>query len=167
MVTIFGMFPAYVSVVFSRTGSGSSMYIYASVATPFQKFQEFTARRACQPAAYAPWSRRCLLILWKSTMDIQGCPVPNIGVRGPQEGCARANPARALMRILCFKSISHQPQNHRNDGLGPSMRNVYGIQYIVYIHTHVGLVSAVPGALVTTRLCEDRAYKSIKLFKGF
>ena len=70
MVTIFGMFPAYVSVVFCRTGSGSSMYIYASVATPFQKFQEFTARRACQPAAYAPWSRRCLLILWKKTPDI-------------------------------------------------------------------------------------------------
>ena len=30
--------------------------------------------------------------------------------------------------------------------------------YQVYIHTHVGLVSAVPGALVTTRPCEDRAY---------
>ena len=37
MVTIFGMFPAYVSVVFSRTGSGSSMYIYASVLPPLSK----------------------------------------------------------------------------------------------------------------------------------
>ena len=40
--------------------------------------------------------------------------------------------------------------------------SIYRLDYIssVYIHTHVGLVSAVPGALVTTRPCEDRAYKS-------
>ena len=38
--------------------------------------------------------------------------------------------------------------------------SIYRLDYIssVYIHTHVGLVSAVPGALVTTRPCEDRAY---------
>ena len=79
MDTIFGMFPAYVSGVFSRTGSGSSMYIYASVATPFQKFQEFTARRACQPAAYAPWSRRCLL----RTLADGHIGVPRVEYRGP------------------------------------------------------------------------------------
>ena len=35
--------------------------------------------------------------------------------------------------------------------------SIYRLDYIssVYIHTHVGLVSAVPGALVTTRPCED------------
>ena len=40
--------------------------------------------------------------------------------------------------------------------------SIYRLDYIssVYIHTHVGLVSAVPGALVTTRPCEDRAYNS-------
>ncbi len=38
--------------------------------------------------------------------------------------------------------------------------SIYRLDYIssVYIHTHVGLVSAVPGALVSTRPCEDRAY---------
>ena len=40
--------------------------------------------------------------------------------------------------------------------------SIYRLDYIssVYIHTHVGLVSAVPGALVTTRPCEDRAYNT-------
>lgn len=41
--------------------------------------------------------------------------------------------------------------------------SIYRLDYIssVYIHTHVGLVSAVPGALVTTRPWEDRAYNSL------
>ena len=43
--------------------------------------------------------------------------------------------------------------------------SIYRLDYIssVYIHTHVGLVSAVPGALVTTRPCEDRAYDCVVL----
>ena len=46
--------------------------------------------------------------------------------------------------------------------------SIYRLDYIssVYIHTHVGLVSAVPGALVTTRPCEDRAYEVLVRFVG-
>ena len=46
--------------------------------------------------------------------------------------------------------------------------SIYRLDYIssVYIHTHVGLVSAVPGALVTTRPCEDRAYDMTKTGKN-
>ena len=47
--------------------------------------------------------------------------------------------------------------------------SIYRLDYIssVYIHTHVGLVSAVPGALVTTRPCEDRAYKDFGILVTF
>ena len=46
--------------------------------------------------------------------------------------------------------------------------SLYRLDYIssVYIHTHVGLVRAVPGALVTTRPCEDRAYEAISYIKA-
>ena len=98
--------------------------------------------------------------------------VPRAEYRGPgTAGRVRAGESRegthAHFVFQVYISPAPKPSKWR---IGPQYEKcIWNLVYIdltiyqVYIHTHVGLVSAVPGALVTTRPCEDRAYKTVAL----
>ena len=93
--------------------------------------------------------------------------VPRAEYRGPgTAGRVRAGESRegthAHFVFQVYISPAPKPSKWR---IGPQYEKcIWNLVYIdltiyqVYIHTHVGLVSAVPGALVTTRPCEDCAY---------
>ena len=99
--------------------------------------------------------------------------VPRAEYRGPgTAGRVRAGESRegthAHFVFQVYISPAPKPSKWR---IGPQYEKcIWNLVYIdltiyqVYIHTHVGLVSAVPGALVTTRPCEDRAYKHRRVF---
>ena len=121
-----------------------------------------------------PTGRICAVVTEVPTYLMEKCArhigVPRAEYRGPgTAGRVRAGESRegthAHFVFQVYISPAPKPSKWR---IGPQYEKcIWNLVYIdltiyqVYIHTHVGLVSAVPGALVTTRPCEDRAYNLV------
>ena len=130
MVTIFGMFPAYVSGVFCRTGSGSSIYLRVRC-HPFPKIS------GIYRSSGMPTGRICAVVTEVPTYLMKKY-ARHIGVnraeyRGPgTPGRVRAGESRegthSHFVFQVYISPAPKPSKWRIVGPSiPSMRNVYGI----------------------------------------
>ena len=154
MVTIFGMFPAYVSVVFCRTGSGSSMYksirvslfvinVYLRVRChPFPKIS------GIYRSSGMPTGRICAVVTEVPTYlmekDARHIGVPRAEYRGPgTAGRVRAGESRegthAHFVFQVYISPAPKPSKWR---IGPQYEKcIWNLVYIdltiyqVYIYT--------------------------------